>query len=55
MHMYVCMCVYIYIYTRTLYLGGTGPAKVMDEIFENSFLQKYVQELKMHRVLGNCC
>ena len=44
--MYVCM------YT---YVGGPGPAKVMDETFEENKLQKYVQGLKMHSVLGNCC
>ena len=34
-------------------IGGPGSAKVTGEIFEKSFLLKYVQELKMHCVLGN--
>ena len=34
-------------------LGGPVSAKVTDYIFEKNKLQKYVQELKMHRVLGN--
>ena len=34
-------------------IGGPGSAKVTGEIFEKFVLLKYVQELKMHCVLGN--
>ena len=37
----------ITIIVATTIIGGPGLAKVTDDIF-NSFLQKYVQELKMH-------